>query len=56
MACAPVQVAPTVTVNQNLLTSRLWNVAVFDLNYEFEDEGTVSISKYKSAGTNGDGI
>lgn len=53
ISCVPVQVAPTITVEKKLFKSKTWNVAVFDLDYEFEEEGTISISKYKSAGKDG---
>ncbi len=53
VSCTPVQVAPTVSVEKDIFFARQWNVAVLDLNYEFEEEGAVSLSKYKSAGKNG---
>ena len=53
MSCAPVQVAPTITVEKNILQSKTWNVAVLDLDYEFEEDGMTGITKYKSAGKDG---
>jgi len=53
ISCAPLQVAPTISIEKNLFQSKTWNVAVLDLDYEFEEEGTISISKYKSAGKDG---
>lgn len=52
-SCTPLQVAPTVTVEKGLLNSKNWNVAVLDLNYEYEDEGNVGITHYSSAGKDG---
>lgn len=53
VSCAPMQVAPTLSLEKKLFQSKNWTVAVLDLDYEFEEEGTISISKYKSAGKDG---
>jgi len=53
VSCVPVQVAPTVTMEKDLLFSRNWQVAVLDLNYEFEEDGTINMTNYKSAGKDG---
>jgi curli biogenesis system outer membrane secretion channel CsgG len=53
MACAPVQVAPTLSLEKDLFVSRTWNVAVFDLEYQLEEEGTISGVRYFSAGADG---
>jgi len=53
IACAPVQVAPTISIEKKLFQSKTWNIAVLDLEYVFEEEGTITISKYKSAGRDG---
>jgi len=52
-ACAPVQVAPTIAMEKSALSAQHWNVAVLDLNYEFEEPGTIGVTKYKSAGKDG---
>jgi curli biogenesis system outer membrane secretion channel CsgG len=52
-SCVPVQVAPTITMEKDLFFGREWNVAVLDLNYEFEETGTISMTNYKSAGKDG---
>ncbi len=51
--CVPVQVAPTISMEKELLFSKDWNIAVMDLNYVFEDEGQASLTNYKSAGEDG---
>jgi len=52
-SCVPVQVPPTITMEKDMLFSKNWNVAVLDLNYEFEEDGTMSMTNYKSAGKDG---
>ncbi len=52
-ACTPVQIAPSVSMQKEILSSKNWNVAVLDFNYEFEGEGNVSGTNYVSAGKDG---
>jgi len=52
-SCVPVQVAPTITMEKDLFFGKMWTVAVLDLNYEFEGKGTVTMTNYESAGTDG---
>lgn len=52
-SCVPVQVAPSISMEKDILFSRNWNVAVLDLNYEFEEEGTLNMTHYLSAGKDG---
>jgi len=52
-ACVPVQVPPTIALEKDALSAQHWNVAVLDLNYEFEEPGTMGITKYQSAGRKG---
>jgi curli biogenesis system outer membrane secretion channel CsgG len=51
--CAPLQVPPTLTMEKETLTARRWNVAVLDLNYEFEEPGVIGATHYQSAGKDG---
>jgi curli biogenesis system outer membrane secretion channel CsgG len=48
-----VQVAPGISVENELFDSRNWNVAVVDFNYEFEGEGNANGTNYVSAGKDG---
>lgn len=52
-ACAPVQIAPSISMRKEVLYSKVWNVAVIDFNYEFEGEGSLNGSNYVSAGKDG---
>ncbi len=52
-ACTSVQVAPTVSVEKEILKNKNWSIAVFDLQYELEKEGTISGVRYFSAGEDG---
>jgi curli biogenesis system outer membrane secretion channel CsgG len=56
MSCVPVQVAPTVSMEKKMFLSKVWNVAVFNLNYEYEEEGTISGVRYFSAGKDGGSV
>jgi len=53
ISCVPLQVAPTITLDKEILFAKEWNVAVLDLNYVFEEEGQASLTNYKSAGKDG---
>ena len=52
-SCVPVQIAPTITMEKDLFRSKKWNVAVVDFDYDFEGEGTLNGTNYKSAGKDG---
>lgn len=52
-ACSATQIAPTISMDADNLFVKTWNLAVIDLNYEFEGEGKISINHYVSAGRNG---
>ena len=52
-SCAPMQMAPIVSYDGHVLTSRKWNVAVLDLQYEYEAKGKIGITEYESAGRDG---
>lgn len=52
-ACGPTQVAPTISIENEILQSKEWNVAVIDLNYEFEESGLEGAVYVKSAGADG---
>ncbi len=51
--CASMQVPPTLTMDKATLEARRWNIAVLDLNYEFEEPGVIGATKYQSAGKDG---
>ena len=53
VSCAPVQIKPSITFDNELLFSRQWNVAVLDLNYEYEGEGQFGLGQIASGGRNG---
>jgi curli biogenesis system outer membrane secretion channel CsgG len=55
-ACAPVQVAPTLSLEKEVFAGKNWNVAVFDLEYQFEEEGTINGVRYFSAGKDGGNV
>ena len=55
-SCASLYVAPGVSVNRDAFSTRSWTVAVLDLDYEYEDEGTIGATDYKSAGENGGSV
>jgi curli biogenesis system outer membrane secretion channel CsgG len=52
-SCVPVQIAPTITMEKDLFRSKNWNVAVVDFDYEYENEGSLNGTNYKSAGKDG---
>jgi curli biogenesis system outer membrane secretion channel CsgG len=52
-SCAPVQVPPTISSEEEILSAKNWTVAVLDLNYVLEESGSVSVTNYKTAGPDG---
>ena len=53
LSCIPAQVAPTLSVEHDVLFSKNWRVAVLNLNYEYEGEGDLNGGHYVSAGKDG---
>ncbi|MBN2011412.1 hypothetical protein JW960_18920 [candidate division KSB1 bacterium] len=53
ISCAPGQIVPTISMDKANLSGKQWNVAILDLNYEFENEGKIGITHYVSAGKDG---
>jgi len=51
--CASMQPPPTLTMEKTTLEARRWNVAVLDLNYEFEEPHVIGDTRYQSAGKDG---
>ncbi|MCP5003778.1 MAG: hypothetical protein GY941_07475 [Planctomycetes bacterium] len=49
----PVQVPLTFTIEKDVFFARHWNVAVVDLNYNYEKEGQVGPTHWVSNGSNG---
>ncbi len=55
-SCASFKAKPVVSVDTELYHSRSWRTAVLDLDYEYEDEGTMGATNYVSAGKDGGAV
>lgn len=55
-SCATMYVPPGVSVDRDEFSLTDWTVAVLDLDYEYEEQGSIGATDYISAGENGGNV